>query len=1002
MAHFRIIRGFLAISFFIVSIISVALPRPVVAETPLVKWTEVNIPTEGRDGKWVLASGSDVRHLAQASDGTLYVYADPSGTNQRLFKSTDNATTWMPTGSVTANIIDIATLPDSNYVFYATDSEVFVSSNAGVTFISLPPNPGGAGTDGIIISAISVVKQDSSFVVAVATTDIDTAQYGGVYTLDSSQLIPIWENTGIGNYDVLAVSASPGYSRDREFIAVAANETNTIITGQMGNTGWGNMVGEVNLTGITAIDAQIAFPPDYTGINGSPVLFVAINTGVGKGDVYKVNMTQLEQVATDLNCASLFGLDNIDIGDLAVSGNNTRISMMAGAAASGEVYYSHDGGLNWTTGRKNPTGQSITTLIMCDDFASTGRAYAGSSGVESAISVTFDSSIWNQISFIDTNITSSGIIDMAVSTDTAHPRTLFLLTSGDTQSLWRSRNDGIKWERIFCTVFPNVETISSIGLSPQYGQERECVFLAGISGTFPVILTSTDGGQLFTIRGAPFLVDTWTIVNDNTLILGGYNGTDALVCFVQGTGLICSNPVLVGNQTLVSIALSPDYGKDRNILVGNTAGEVFLSTDNGTSFLRLGDHLPVSAAGEGMVNVIFDNRFTQNKTVFASTSAVSTIGSRGRIFKLVIGKSEKWESIDSTLPVGSIIGKMCLSPDGTFYSVNSRLVSTSIPVGGIERCLNPAASSPDFETVIRGLSDGVVLSGLWMADYQLWSIDTVNTRLITFIDSLSNPVDLTSPENEASGLETSGIRLDWKAMSGATKYQWQVDYDGDFSTVSDGFEGDSEGSSIRLPVLEMATAYYWRVRVITPYYSPWSAVCSFTTKLGETVNAPELYTPKAGTVDTPPQPVFQWSAIKGAEKYELLVSTNITFSDPVLSKIGNDAIPSTAWQSDVKLIGGQTYYWKVRAIGANTHSSWSPVSGFTISPELQIPATITTSTPLSPITTVIVTEKDVIVSSSGLPGWVLWAVGVIGLVLIGLLIAILFVLVKKRDSGLHL
>ena len=112
------------------------------------------------------------------------------------------------------------------------------------------------------------------------------------------------------------------------------------------------------------------------------------------------------------------------------------------------------------------------------------------------------------------------------------------------------------------------------------------------------------------------------------------------------------------------------------------------------------------------------------------------------------------------------------------------------------------------------------------------------------------------------------------------------------------------------------------------------------------------------------------------------------------------AIPATAWHSEVKLISGRTYYWKVKAVGANSHSSWSPIGGFTISEEA--PAQATVSTTLAPVTTVIVSEKDVIVSSAGLPAWTLWVVGVVGLVLIGLLIAILFVLVKKRDSRFRL
>ena len=48
------------------------------------------MPAEGITGKWALANGSDIRCLTMANDGTLYCYANPSGTTFTLFKSADN------------------------------------------------------------------------------------------------------------------------------------------------------------------------------------------------------------------------------------------------------------------------------------------------------------------------------------------------------------------------------------------------------------------------------------------------------------------------------------------------------------------------------------------------------------------------------------------------------------------------------------------------------------------------------------------------------------------------------------------------------------------------------------------------------------------------------------------------------------------------------------------------------------------------------------------------
>ena len=57
----------------------ISTPNPTVATPDEVKWSRVNIPTEGKTGNWVLASGSNVQHLTMAVDGTIYCYANPSG-----------------------------------------------------------------------------------------------------------------------------------------------------------------------------------------------------------------------------------------------------------------------------------------------------------------------------------------------------------------------------------------------------------------------------------------------------------------------------------------------------------------------------------------------------------------------------------------------------------------------------------------------------------------------------------------------------------------------------------------------------------------------------------------------------------------------------------------------------------------------------------------------------------------------------------------------------------
>ncbi|GAG48931.1 unnamed protein product, partial [marine sediment metagenome] len=194
-----------------------------------------------------------------------------------------------------------------------------------------------------------------------------------------------------------------------------------------------------------------------------------------------------------------------------------------------------------------------------------------------------------------------------------------------------------------------------------------------------------------------------------------------------------------------------------------------------------------------------------------------------RIHRFIIGKSDTWESIDSALPVDSVLSQLAVSADGTLYALNSQSVDAEKQEGGMERSLNPTYPlGPAFETVTRGLDDGATLTGLWLRGSQLWSIDTQNTRLMTYPDSLALPVILTSPPDKTPGIGTENVNLDWETLKGATEYKWQLNYDTDFSTIPTDFEGDTTKSSAWLSALETATPYYWRVRATEPVLSRWS------------------------------------------------------------------------------------------------------------------------------------------------------------------------------------
>jgi len=872
---------------------------PVFAEPDTVKWSRVNIPTQGKAGGWVLAAGSDIQHLTRASNGTLYAYG--KGLTYTLYQSADNGYSWSAIGKVQDEIVDIAIAPD-NVVYYTTSSQLYKSVDGVSKFIALP-GPGGAGANNIEITSLDISALGSNVIIVVGTKDADNGDHGGIYLLDEADPFT-WTDTSLGNYDVYGLTFSPNYPTDRQLIAVVSDETHTFITTDFAGAGWGATIANAKISNLVPVSAGIAFPEDYDPSTIASY-FVAIDSGVGKGDVYRVE----NSMAIGLNIG-------VDVSGLAVSGDRARANLIAGAAATTDVYFSHDGGRTWQRSTKPPTGGSKTCIVTAPD-----RIYAATSGTDSAFSHTTDGgATWNQLSLIDTTLVD--IVDLAPSPVYSEDETIFMITSGSVKgSLWRSLSEDT-WERVFSSSLATIDTIERLRLPPQYDIDNQIVFIAGTSNGNPTIWKSTDNGQTFARRSLTFPLNAWAVVDDTTLFIGSFDGSNGLVYLSTNSGLGYSEGAIAGGQSLSSIALSPNYAKDKTILVGNSDGWVFWSEDNGLSF----ESLPQDATSKplsGNISVAFDPDYADNNTVYAASDSADE-----GVYRFIVGRSDKWESIDS--PAGGMIGQLLASAEGTLYATNFKAN------GGMERCLNPTYPlGPNFETVTKGLDDGATLIGLWLCGNQLWSIDSTNTRLITYIDSLVQPITLTSPADEAIGMGmiindmVKNISLDWETLPGATEYKWQLNYDTDFSSIPAGFEGNTRGSSAQLPELDPTTTYYWRVRATEPVLSPWSDKWSFTTSFGTEAYAPQLESPQAGATSVPVRPIFQWSAIAGADGYELVVSTEAAVDNPTILKTGTFALPTTAWQANIELDYDTTYYWKVRAVGSNTYSPWSAVSAFT-------------------------------------------------------------------------
>ncbi len=913
MARIKITLRFLLLVVFYASCCA-TFPQTVDAEN--LKWSRVNIPSNGVSGQWILAQGSDLHSLTLASDGTLYCSANPSLTPFRLFKSTDGGGRWSYTGRVEDVIIDIAVLnADSNCVYYATAEKVYKSIDAGASFTLLAANPGGSGLENKQITSLDVASWDNVTYVAVGVLDRDAAQYGGVYVFDESQPA-VWRDCGIGNYDVYKVAFSPRFAEDGQLIAIVTDEQDTLVLSGNIEAGWPFQAGAARLPGLIPLSADIVFPADYDSavVSGQYVQFISLNTGYGQGGIYSLRGQPAPAPST------LTPLHSGDFSSLAISGNSGAAKLLAGSAGTTQIYFSEDAGVTWSSSLKPPSGDASTEVLMAADIADSGVAYAITSGAESAFSVSRDQgNTWNQTGLIDTRI--STILDLAVSPDYALDNTLFLLTADIQNSLWYTSDQGLSWERIYCTAPSQPERINLVLLSPQY-PSNGTLFLAGTGGGNPFIWKSENSGQSFSrtasvdpATGVPVNIDAWTITSGNVLFVGNFDGDRSLVYQTGPNSLSYVDKGVAGRQIISSLALSPNYNNDHSILAGNTFGSVFFSNDSGLVF----ESLPLDAAEPtfaGNIAVAFDADFAQNKTIYAADD----IAGKG-VYRFVIGESFSWESIDTNLSAEAGIGQLAVSSTGVLYALNSQTVKNAGSKGGMERSLNSSAAAPVFQTVIGGLNDGITLKKLWAQGNNLWTIDTQDThnkKLLIYTDTLVNPVILVSPADSAAGLNPDNTTLSWQPVGGATAYHWQIDTAGDFLSIAD--EGDTASSQITLTNLDKNTTYHWRAMAVLPVVSPWSTVRVFNTCH---LDAPTLSQPaSSGTISI--KPVFKWSISAGAEQYGLQISLNPTFSTLAINRICD----ATVWQSDISLNYNSTYYWKVRAIAGVVNSGWSAVGVF--------------------------------------------------------------------------
>jgi hypothetical protein len=183
---------------------------------------------------------------------------------------------------------------------------------------------------------------------------------------------------------------------------------------------------------------------------------------------------------------------------------------------------------------------------------------------------------------------------------------------------------------------------------------------------------------------------------------------------------------------------------------------------------------------------------------------------------------------------------------------------------------------------------------------------------------------LSTPANGATGQSLS-VNLTWVAYGGAVDaYYLQVDDDPLFgSPLYDGNVGNI--TSFNPPGMANNTTYYWRLQAHNPSgWGTYSASFNFTTISAATAITSPVNNATGVSITT----TFTWTAVAGANLYQLEVNDDNTFTNATEY---TESINATTSSSATGLINNTTYYARVRTSnnGGTTWSSWSATVTFT-------------------------------------------------------------------------
>ena len=164
-------------------------------------------------------------------------------------------------------------------------------------------------------------------------------------------------------------------------------------------------------------------------------------------------------------------------------------------------------------------------------------------------------------------------------------------------------------------------------------------------------------------------------------------------------------------------------------------------------------------------------------------------------------------------------------------------------------------------------------------------------------------------------------RFTWTAVEAAKIYQLQISTDRDFSSLTTYNTPNTDYTPVK--PLANDQDYYWRVKAVdnAGTSSPWSEIRHFRVKWNFQT---QLLTPANNSIDQA-SPLFSWTPIPGAERYQVQVDESTSFKNPLMDvEVYNVTTSAFAKNKDGVIYIDKDYFWHVRGIDAqDNYTPWS-------------------------------------------------------------------------------